>query len=125
MAVRPELRVRLANSPGALARVAAVLSAERVRILALALDSSGLLRLVVDNPLHAAAALTEAHLAVQQHDVIYTTVGVKSVHALLQTIAGAGVNIEYAYASASDVDGLVALVIGVDDAQRAAYAAGV
>jgi hypothetical protein len=51
--IRPELALRLQNSPGALARVCDLLSAERVNVIALSLESGGTLRLIVDNPIHA------------------------------------------------------------------------
>ena len=54
--IRTELNLRLPNSPGALAGVCRLLSDERVNIVALALDGTGQLRLVVDNHVHAAAA---------------------------------------------------------------------
>ncbi len=125
MAVRPELRFRLPNSPGALARVTRLLAAERVRVLALSLESSGLARLVVDNPLHAAGVLTREHVAVEQRNVIYTTVAARSIGSLLTSVASAGLNLDYAYASSLDADALVALVLGVEDAERASSAAGI
>ena len=57
MAIQRELTVRLANSPGTLGRVAQVLGSERINILAMSLDTTGALRLVVDNPLHATGSL--------------------------------------------------------------------
>src|SRR6266498_3390632 len=56
--IRTELSLRLPNSPGALAGVCRLLADERVNILALALESSGQLRMVVDNHVHAAGAQT-------------------------------------------------------------------
>ena len=55
MAIQRELTVQLANSPGTLGRVAQVLGNERINMLAMSIDGSGALRMVVDNPLHAAA----------------------------------------------------------------------
>ena len=57
MAIQRELTVQLANSPGTLGRVAQVLGNERINMLAMSVDGSGALRMVVDNPLHAAGAL--------------------------------------------------------------------
>ena len=54
MAIRTEVNLRLPNSPGALAGVCRLLSDERVNILAMALDASGQLRLVLDNHVHGA-----------------------------------------------------------------------
>ena len=43
----------------------------------------------------------------------------------LRLVSDAGVNIEYAYAGATDMASIAAVIIGVEDAQRAAAAAGV
>lgn len=122
--IRTELHLRLPNSPGSLARILTTLDAARIRVLALAVDPSGEARLVPDNPEPAFAALTAQHVRVAKRDVIVTTVPPRSMHALLASVAAAGVNVEYAYASSLDGDAMVALVIGVDDAMRAAAAAG-
>ena len=73
MAIQKEITVKLANSPGALARVGQVLGDERINMLAMAVDGSGTLRMVVDNPLHAAGTLREQHYNVEERDVLYTT----------------------------------------------------
>src|SRR5215212_3749875 len=73
MAIQRELTVRLANTPGALGRVAELLGGERINILAMVLDTTGALRIVVDNPLHAAGMLREQHYPVEERDVLYTT----------------------------------------------------
>ena len=57
MAIRTELNIRLPNSPGALAGVCRLLAAERVNILAMTLETTGHLRLVVDNAVRATGAL--------------------------------------------------------------------
>jgi hypothetical protein len=124
MAVRPELRLRLPNSPGALARVARILADDQVKILAFSLESNGLLRFIADNPSRAAAALAREHAPVAQEDVIVSVVAGRSVDSVLKSAAAAGVNIEYAYASSLDQDSMILLVLGVEDAQRAAALAG-
>jgi hypothetical protein len=125
--IRTELNLRLANSPGALAGVCRLLSDERVNIVALALDAGGQLRLVVDNHVHAAAALREHHYQVTERDVILLTVpnSPGGLSSTLRLINDAGVNIDYAYAGAADMASIAAVIVGVDDAQRAAAAAGV
>jgi hypothetical protein len=124
VAVRPEIRFRLPNSPGSLARITTLLEGERVGLLALSLESNGLLRLIVDNPVRAIDALKNEHVTVQQSDVIHTMVAARSIAAVLRGIADAGVNVDYAYTSSPDAAGVVALVLGVEDAMRAASAAG-
>jgi hypothetical protein len=126
MAIQKEITVRLANSPGTLGRVAQVLGGERINILAMAIDPSGGLRLVVDNPLHAAAMLREQHYQVEERDVLYTAMSNEpgSLSRALTLLADAGINVEYAYASGIDRLPMVGVVIGVGDAQKASYATG-
>jgi hypothetical protein len=127
MAIRTELNLRLANSPGALADVSALLSSERVNILAMALEGAGQLRLVVDNHVHGAAVLREHHHQVTERDVILVAIpnAPGSLAPALRLISDAGVNIEYSYGGGSDMSPTAAIVLGVSDAQRAAAAAGV
>ena len=72
MAILREITVKLANTPGALSRVAQLLGSERINMLAMSIDPSGYLRMVVDNPLHAAGTLHEQHYNVEERDVLYT-----------------------------------------------------
>jgi len=127
MAIRTELNLRLPNSPNALAGVCALLSEERVNILAMGLESTGRLRLVVDNHVHGAAVLREHHHQVTERDVILMAVpnSPGSLAPALRLIGDAGVNVEYAYGGAADMGPTASIVVGVDNAQRAAAAAGV
>jgi hypothetical protein len=125
--IRTELSLRLPNTPGALADVCRLLSDERVNILAMTLETSGQLRIVVDNHVHAAGVLREHHHQVAARDVILTAVpnAPGALEPTLRLVADANVNVEYAYSGAADVSGMAAVVLGVDDAERAASAAGV
>jgi hypothetical protein len=125
--IRTELALRLPNSPGALAGVCRALSDERVNIVAMALDPSGQLRLVVDNHVHAAATLREQHHQVSIRDVIVMAIPNQagSLAPALALVADAGVNVEYAYGGATEGAPTASVVLGVDDAMRAAAAAGV
>ena len=127
MAIQRELTVRLANTPGTLGRVAELLGAERINMLALSLDPSGALRIVVDNPLHAAGTLREQHYQVEERDVLYTTLPNEpgALARVVKIVAEAGINLEYVYGSGIDRVPMVAVVIGVSDAQRASAAAGI
>ena len=127
MAIRIELSLRLPNSPGALAGVCMLLSEERVNILAMGLESGGQLRMVVDNHIHGAAVLREHHHQVTERDVLLVVVpnGPGSLAPALRLIGDAGVNAEYAYGGGSDMGPTASIVIGVENAQRAAAAAGV
>jgi len=125
--IRTELSLRLGNSPGALAGVCRLLSDERVNILAMGLESGGQLRLIVDNHVHAAATLREHHHQVAERDVIVTMVpnAPGALASTLKLVSDADVNVEYAYGGASDGGPTATIVLGVEDAQRAAAAAGV
>lgn len=127
MAIRTEISLRLANSPGALGQVCKLLSAERVNIHALSLEAGGTLRLVVDNPLLAAGALEERQHAVDQREVLFLQVpnDPGALQAAAGLLADAGVNVDYLYASALEDDVAAAVVAGVEDAQRASMQAGV
>lgn len=126
MSILREITVKLANSPGSLGRVAQVLGAERINLLAMSVDPSGSLRMVVDNPLHAAGTLREQHYNVEERDVLFTAMPNEpgSLGRALRLLADAGINVEYAYASGIDRVPMVGVVIGVGDAQRASFATG-
>ena len=127
MAIRTELNLRLPNSPGALAAVCRVLADERVNIVGLSVEPSGQLRLVVDNHVRAAGVLRERHHQVTERDVVMASVsgGPGALAPLLELVAGAGVNVEYAYGTAPEGVGAAAVVLGVENAARAAAAAGI
>ena len=125
--VRTELTLRLPNSPGALAGVCALLTDQRVNIIATSLDSGGRCRFIVDNPVRAIGVLREGHHTVTERDVVFVALsnGPGALAAVLKLVSDAGVNIDYVYAAAAEGAASAAVVIGVDDAPRAATAAGV
>jgi hypothetical protein len=125
--IRTELSLRLPNTPGALAGVCQLLSDERVNIIAMTLEPTGQLRLVVDNHVHAAGVLREHHHQVNERDVIVTSVpnAPGALAPALRLVADAGVNVEYAYSGIAEGGPMASVVLGVDDAQRAAAAAGI
>ena len=125
--IRTELSLRLGNSPGSLASVCRLLSDERVNILAMGLEAGGQLRMVVDNHVHGGSVLREHHHQVTERDVIVTTVpnAPGAIGPMMKLMADADVNVEYAYGGASDPAPNALIVFGVEDAMRAAAAAGV
>jgi hypothetical protein len=127
MAIRTEVNLRLPNSPGALAGVCRLLSDERVNIIAMAVESTGQLRLVLDNHVHGAAVLREHHHQVTERNVIVTSVpnSAGSLAPALRMVSDANVNLEYAYGGAAEGSPTATIVLGVDDAERASAAAGV
>ena len=127
MAIRTELSLRLPNSPGALAGVCRLLSNERVNVMAMSLETGGLLRVVVDNHVHGGAVLRDHHHQVTEREVIVTAIpnAPGSLAPALKLIADAGINVEYAYGGAGETAGTASVVLGVDDAMRASAAAGI
>jgi hypothetical protein len=127
MAIRTELNLRVQNSPGSLARVCQVLAGERINLIALCLEATGILRLVVDNHIHAVATLKDQHYQVEQRDVLYTTIPNQpgSLAGVVRLASDAGVNLDYAYASGVENESMVGVVLGVADALRASAAAGI
>ena len=127
MAIRTELNLRLPNSPGALGGVCRLLDAERVNILAMALDGAGQLHLVVDNHIHGAAVLRDHHHQVTERDVLVCSLpnAPGALAGPLRLVAEAGVNVEYAYGGSAEGNATASVVLGVDDAMRASAAAGV
>jgi hypothetical protein len=125
--VQTELDLRLPNSPGALAQICELLAAERIGVRALALESNGQLRLVVDNTTRALRLLADHHHRVTERQVLVTQIrdSFLDMAAVLRLAAETGVNVEYAYSGVSSGAQLLVLVLGTVDAQRAATASGI
>ena len=119
--IRIELSLRLPNTPGALAGVCQLLSDERVNILAMTLEPTGQLRLVVDNHVHAAGVLREHHHQVTERDVIVTSVpnAPGALAPALRLVADANVNVEYAYSGAAETSAMASVVLAAHCRRRA------
>jgi hypothetical protein len=126
MAIRTELSFRLQNSPGAFAQVCRLLDADRVNILAITLEAGGVLRLIVDNPVHAGGLLRERQYRVEEREVLYVSLpnDPGACAAVARMLADASVNVEYFYGTAVEGHELATVVVGVADPQRASSAAG-
>jgi hypothetical protein len=127
MAIRTELNLRLPNSPGALAGVCRLLADEHVNIIAMTLEASGQLRLVLDNHVRGAGVLRAQHHQVTERPVVVAAIanGPGALAPVLAIAADAGVNVDYAYGSVTEGTSGAAVVLGVEDAQRAAAASGI
>jgi hypothetical protein len=127
MAIRTELSLRLPNSPGALAGVCRLLSDERVNVMAMALESSGQLRMVVDNHVHGAAVLRDHHHQVTERDVLVTSIpnAPGALAPALRLISDARINLDYAYGGAGETSNTASIVLGVEHPLKASAAAGI
>ena len=127
MAIRKEFTLRLQNSPGALGRVCQYLSDEKIRIEALALDSGGNLRIVVNNPLNAAGLLRVKQYVIEERDVLLIQLPDETgaLYKATRLLSSAGVNIEHTYGCSPDAQPMGCVVMAVDDIERASMVAGV
>lgn len=125
MPLRSEVSLRLPNTPGALGRVCRLLADERVTVLAMSLETNGLLRLVVDNQIRAAGVLRQHHHAVTLRDVILVSLphSAEALGSTLKSLADGSVNLDYAYGGAGGDTS--SFVLGVDEAAKAAMVGGI
>jgi len=119
-----QISVFLENKAGRLAHVTGVLCDASVNILALSLaDTSdfGILRIIVDRPKVADAALKKNGLVSMVNDVTAVEVDNRpgGLHRILQALEGSGVNVEYMYAFAEPRSQRAALILRFDDPDRA------
>ena len=127
MAIRTELSLRIQNSPGALSKICQILSEARINSLALTVEAGGIFRAVVDNHVLAAGTLREQHYEVTERDVLYIEIpnNPGAFVRVLRLLSDSGVNLEHVYGSATENQATATVVVGVEDVQRAATAAGV
>lgn len=105
-----QLSVFLENKPGSLQESLNLLKLSNVNIVALSLADTnefGLLRLIVDKPEDAKAALKKGGYTSMLNDVIavHLQPRVGYLFELVDAISKAGINVEYMYAASSDSDG--------------------
>jgi hypothetical protein len=81
----------------------------------------------VDNHVHGGAMLREHHHQVAERDVIVTTIpnAPGALAPTLKLVSDASVNVEYAYGGGPEGSPTATIVLGVEDAERAAAAAGI
>ena len=127
MAIRTELSLRLKNSPGEVGQLCQHLLDERINIFALNLEAGGILRLVADNPLNAAATLRNKQYSVTEREVLF--VQLPNNPGALQNTTGAlfkaGINIDYLYGSALEDHSIAVLIVAVEDVKRVAMVTGI
>ena len=118
--IQPQLAVFLDNRPGMLSRTAQALAAAKINILALSILDTvdhAIVRMVVDQTKEAEQVLTRMHAMVQRRDVVVmdvpNTVGVLA--GIAERLAEAGINIEYAYCTATSAQQGGALVLRTND----------
>ena len=119
-----QLSVFIENKTGRLMEIMDVLSANNIDISALSLADTtdfGVLRMIVNDPERAKKALKESGVIVKTTSVIALPVedtpgGLAKVLSLLKS---ENVCVEYMYAFCTRTDGRAAMVLRVDDADKA------
>ena len=120
MQIEAQLSVFLDNRPGMLARTCQALARERINLRALSILDTvdhAMVRMVVDRPQDAERVLSELHATVQRRDVIVMDLENEAgaMALVAERLAAAGINIEYAYCTASATHSGGVLVLRTND----------
>ena len=120
LSIETQLSVFLDNRPGTLARTCQALAREGINILALSMSDTvdhTVVRLVASDAKKAAQVLQTLHSTVQVREVIYMDVPNTpgSIAKIAEQLAGAGINIEYAYCTGSASQPTGHLVLRTND----------
>ena len=123
-----QLSIFLENRPGTLDEALAILKGAGININALSLaDTSefGLLRLIVDDPDKAKAAIKQAGYTSSVNEVVSVELKqeVGYLSGIIKKISDAGINVEYMYASSSSSTG-ASMIIKTDDLAKTSELAG-
>lgn len=118
-----QLSVFLENRPGTLDEALKILKKADINMKALSLaDTSefGILRIITDNPDTAKRAMKEAGYTAAVNEVIAVELEAKvgSLAEVVSKLSGAGINIEYMYASPSEKSS-AKMMIKTDDPSKA------
>lgn len=117
---RVQITIPIANQPGTLAGVAAVLGSEGINIQAMT-TFEGQVHLVPDDHLKAASALREAGYPCLKGNVLELHVehAPGALAAVASRLAGGGVNIDYAFSGPGRTEGMASLFLAVSDMEKA------
>ena len=123
----PQVSVYLDNRPGSLSDAMAQLDKNQIKVFALSIADAGefgLVRMITGDPEKASKILEDAdfNLAKSRKNTEVTAIFIteeNKVSKITKVLADSGVNIEYAYSSAVHVDGKIALILRVNDVDRA------
>ena len=123
----PQVSVFLDNHPGSLSEVMAKLDQNQIKIFALSIAEAGefgLVRLITEDPTKATKILEDAEFNLAKSkkniEVAVCLITEKDrVSRITKVLGDSGLNIEYAYSSAVHMDGKFALVLRVNDLEKA------
>lgn len=118
--IAKQIAVFMDNRPGTLARFCQGLAKAHVNILGLSISEAidhAVVRLVVDKPKEAEQALSALRAMTQSRDVVFMDVENKpgEMARIAEQLAAAGINIEYAYCTASPSHSAGAIILRTTD----------
>jgi hypothetical protein len=122
-----QVSVFLDNRPGSLSDVMGYLDKGQIKIFALSIADAGeygLIRMVTDNPEKATKILEDAdfNLAKSKKNIEVTAILITAkdkISKITKILGESDLNIEYAYSSAVHTDGRFALILRVNDLDKA------
>lgn len=118
--IAKQIAVFMDNRPGTLARFCQGLAKAKVNILGLSISEAidhAVVRLVVDKPAEAEQVLGALKAMTQSRDVVFMDVENKpgEMARIAEQLAEAGINIEYAYCTASPSHSAGAIILRTND----------
>ena len=122
--VEKQLSIFLENRPGSLAKVCGTLHEAGINIMALTIHDTvdhAIIRLMADRPVKALLILEQLGLYILESDVIVMDLANQpgALAEVSRKLARADINIEYAYCTATEHQGVGALVLRTDEPDRA------
>jgi hypothetical protein len=119
-----QISIFLENKSGRLAEVTDLLARNNINIRALSLADTadfGIFRLMVNDPVRAAALLKDSGFTIGRNEVVAVIVPDRpgGLAGILGTLQGKGINVEYMYAFVQKSEGNAVLIFRFDDADKA------
>lgn len=123
-ALQRQLSVAIENQPGRLAAVSGLLAEKKINIEALCVIDNveqGMVRMMVNDPAAARAALERAGIPVVEAEVLALelTDQLGKLARIASALGGAGINIEYAYASVDHAGARTRMILKTSRTRKA------
>lgn len=120
-----QISVFVENRPGSVHEVTGLLEQRGVDLFAFSIADTtnfGILRLIVADPEQTCATLRDAGFTASIREIVAISIQNRpgGLHAALEPLKDAGVNVEYGYSSVSCDQGQAVLLLGLDDNHRGA-----
>ena len=121
--IEKQLSIFLENRPGGLAKVCGTLAEANINVLALTVHDTvdhAIIRLFADRPVKALLILEQLGLYILENDVVVLDLDNKggALADIARQLARADINIEYAYCTATEHQGVGSLILKTDEIDR-------